>query len=303
MVGRREERAKELEEEFKKEERKEKHKKLGKKILKIILIIIILITLFFMYMHFVGTKGLKVKEYKVTSSKLPDSFTGFKIVHFSDLYYLSTIKEKDLNKIVNKINELKPDIVVFTGDLISSNKKIKESDIKTLTKYLKKINPTIGKYAVKGDNDYSNTYNQVMNDSKFKVISNSYELIFYKGNTPILLTGLGSSIKKDFDVDSAFSYEEDLYTIVLTHEPDNTKKIINNKPDLILAGHSLNGQYRLPIIGSLKKFEAAKKYTNSKYKINDTTLFVSNGLGTTNQEFRLFNHPSINFYRLVKEAK
>ncbi len=96
---------------------------------------------------------------------------------------------------------------------------------------------------------------------------------------------------------------DNLYTIVLTHEPDNTKKIINNKPDLILAGHSLNGQIRLPLIGGLKKFESAKKYSNSKYKINDTTLFVSNGLGTTNQEFRLFNHPSINFYRLVKEAK
>ena len=303
MVGRREDRNKELEEEIEKEEKKEKNKKIGKRIIKIVVTIILIITLIFMYMHFIGTKGLKVREYKVTSNKLPSSFTGFKIVHFSDLYYLSTIKEKELNKIVNKINELKPDIVVFTGDLISNNKKIKDSDIKALTKSLKNIETTIGKYAIKGDNDYSNTYDDIMKKSKFKIINNSYELIYYKGNTPILLTGTGSSIKKDSDIDNTFSYdEESLYTISLIHEPDTANKL-TKKANLILAGHSLNGQIRLPIIGGLKKFEDAKKYPNSKYNLSGTTLFVSNGLGTDKHEFRLFNHPSINFYRLVKETK
>ena len=74
------------------------------------------------------------------------------------------------------------------------------------------------------------------------------------------------------------------------------------KPNLILAGHSHNGQIRLPIIGGLTKFEEAKKYSNSKYNIDNTTLFISGGLGTSKYEFRLFNHPSINFYRLVKET-
>ena len=45
-----------------------------------------------------------------------------------------------------------------------------------------------------------------------------------------------------------------------------------------------------------------KKYLNSKYVFDNTTLFVSGGLGTNNSELRLFNHPSINFYRLVKET-
>lgn len=304
MVGRREERSKEIEKEWEQEELKEKKKKRIKKIIKISIILILIIIAFFMYARFVATKGLKVREYKVASSKLPENFTGFKIVHFSDLYYLSTVNEKDLNKIINKINELKPDIVVFTGDLINSKNKLKEKDIETLTKYLKKINTTIGKYAVKGDNDYNKTYNEIMEKSNFKVINNSYELIYYKGKTPILLTGTGSCIKKDCDINSTFSFNEldNIYTVSLIHEPDVIKDMLNNKPNLVLAGHSLNGSINLPFIGGIKKNEYAKKYINKKYTINNSVLYISGGLGTNNNKLRLFNHPSINFYRLVKET-
>ena len=46
------------------------------------------------------------------------------------------------------------------------------------------------------------------------------------------------------------------------------------------------------------KKEGAKKYFSPYYKINDTELYISGGLGNKDYEFRLFNHPSINFYRL-----
>ena len=304
MVSR-EEKNKYLEEDIKKEEKKEKRKKITAKIIKIVIIIIILISSIFIYMHFVGTKGLKVKEYKVESNKLPDSFTGFKIVHFSDLYYLTTINEKEMKNVVKKINELKPDIVVFTGDLIDNTKDIEKNDTDFLIKQLNKIDAKIGKYAIKGEQDYTNAYNQVMSKTNFKVISNSYELIYYKGNTPILLTGMNSCIKKNCDSSNAFSFNEidNLYTISLIHEPDALKDIINNKPDLVLAGHSLNGQIRLPLIGGLIKQEYANNYNEPKYEIKNTKLFISGGLGTNKYEFRLFNHPSINFYRLVKETK
>ena len=304
MVETREKRSKELEKELKKEDNKKKKKKIIKGLILSVVIIILLIVSLFLYMYFVGTKGIKVREYKVVSDKLPDSFTGFKIVHFSDLYYLSTIKEKELNNVVDKINELKPDLVVFTGDLVDNKKKLDKKDIEALEKNLGKIEATIGKYAVKGDNDYSNTYLTIMEEANFTVINNSYELIYYKGNTPILLTGISSCLKKDCDINQAFSFDkiDNLYTITLVHEPDTTQNILNNKTDLILAGHSLNGQIRLPLIGGIKKQENATKYPDSKYKINDTTLYVSGGLGTYKKELRLFNHPSINLYRLVKET-
>ena len=302
VIEYRSEKNKELEESLRKEERNEKRIKLGKKILKITLIVILVISFIFILMHYVGTKGLVVKEYKVESNKLPTEFHGFKIVQFSDLHYLTTMKNKEVKKIVNKINEINPDIVVFTGDLIAENKEITKDQIDFLTKQLNKINSKLGKFAVKGNEDYNKNYDAIMNKTDFKIINNSYEVIYYNGTTPILLTGSGSILKNDSDVNKAFSYNdlENVYTISLIHEPDVTDNIISYNPDLILAGHSHNGQIRLPLIGGLVKFDEAKKYNNPKYNLDDTTLFISGGLGTSKYEFRLFNHPSINFYRLVK---
>ena len=118
-----------------------------------------------------------------------------------------------------------------------------------------------------------------------------------------MLTGNGSILQNDSNINQAFSYdkEDNLYTISLFHEPDRIDDIISKyKVDLALAGHSHNGQIRLPKVGAIMKVNYGKKYPNEEYVINDTKLYVSGGLGTSMYEFRLFNHPSINLYRLTK---
>lgn len=303
----RSERLQELEKELEKEKNQQiNHKRRGV-FLKIFFTIIILFLLLILYMHFIGTKGLTVREYKVESDLLPDSFHGFKIVHLSDLHYLTTIHNKKVEKIVNKINSLKPDVVVFTGDLIDNTKQPTEEELNTLIESLNKIEVTTGLYAIKGNHDYENDYfEKVFNETNFKILNNDYDLIYYKGNTPILLTGVGSILENDCDINQAFSYSgmDNLYTISLPHEPDVIDNIISKyHVDLALAGHSHNGQIRLPGIGAIMKVEEGKKYPNKHYTLGNTELYVSGGLGTSMYEFRLFNRPSINLYRLVKEAK
>lgn len=303
----RSEKNQELDQELRKEERQEKiHRRIGI-FLKIFFSIITILILLLLYMHFVGAKGLVVREYKVESSLLPESFHGFKIVQMSDLHYLTTVKEKEVEKIVSKINELKPDIVVFTGDLIDSSKTPTEKELNSLINSLNNIEVTTGLYAIKGNHDYiDDSFEKVFNKTKFQILDNSYQLIYYKGTTPILLTGVGSILENDCDINQAFSFSEmdNLYTISLLHEPDGIDDMINQyHVDLALAGHSHNGQIRLPGIGAIMKVKEGKNYPNEKYILGDTKLYVSGGLGTSIYEFRWFNKPSINFYRLTKEAK
>lgn len=300
----RSEKSKVLEEQIEKEKKQEiTHKRISI-FFKIFLIFLAIFMILILYMHFIGTKGLMVREYKVESTKLPDSFHGFKIVQFSDLHYLTTIHKKEIKQIVNKINQLKPDIVVFTGDLVDYKKTATEQDIQDLVDSLNKIEVTTGLYAIKGNHDYENDYfEDVFQKTNFKILNNTYELIYYKGATPILLAGVGSILENDCDVDLAFSYSEmdNLYTISLLHEPDVIDYINDKYPvDLALAGHSHNGQIRLPGIGAILKVEEGKRYPNEKYLLNNTKLYVSGGLGTSIYEFRLFNRPSINFYRLIE---
>ena len=249
------------------------------------------------YSHFLGTKGLYIREYAITNEKIPKSFDGFKIVHFSDLHYGSTIRNKEMEKIVNEINRLKPDLVVFTGDLIDEPYQMTDDDIQNLIKYLNNINSSIGKYIINGNHDVKDSFQKVVQNIDFKDLNNKNELVYYKGNVPINLVGLDDYLNHTMDINEAFNYENDYYTILLAHEPDVFDRI-SYDIDLMLSGHSHNGQVRLPFIGVLGTPEGSKKYFDEKYKINKTEMYISGGLGTSMAPFRFLVKPSINFYRL-----
>ena len=100
-----------------------------------------------------------------------------------------------------------------------------------------------------------------------------------------------------------YKKSEDInYKIILVHEPDYIDTITSkyNNTNLVLAGHSHNGQINIPYIKKLLLPEGSKKYYNNYYKVNNTNLYISSGLGESNINFRLFNKPSINFYRINK---
>ena len=264
----------------------------------IFIYILLIIGLIIIYSRYIATTGIQIKEYSVINNKIPESFKGFKVVHFSDLKYGSTTDQKYLKKLVNKINELNPDIIIFTGDLVSSNYKLTDNDKKSIIENLNKLDSKIDIYSIRGDNDINETYNSIITQTKIIEINNLNKLIYYKGDTPIMLIGLDDSINGNQSLDMAFNYEENnYYKILIAHEPDTYEKIKDKNIDLFLAGHSLNGQVRLPFIGSIYTPTGAKKYYDSKYKIDNTEIYISNGLGTSKIPYRLNNRPSINLYR------
>lgn len=299
----REELNKDIQDEIEYEELKEKRKKTVKKVIKIIAIIFIISLVFIVYTKIISTSGLKVKEERIELKKIPDSFNGVKIIQFSDLQYGSTIFEEEVKSLVKKINTRNPDIVVFTGDLIDQDYKIKHEEKEKIIKELNKINANIGKYAVSGDED-KEYFNTIFTQAGFTVLDDSYDLIYNKENNPILITGLKSETK---DIDKAFSYykeeksNKDIYSILIMHEPDTIDQVLNNyKVDLALSGGNLNGEIYIPKVGGLITRKDAKKYTKEYYKINDTRLYVSSGIGTDKLGIRLGTRPSINFLRLAK---
>lgn len=297
----REELNKDLEKDLEKIKLNSKRKKIIKIVLIILGIIILLTTLFISYMKYVGTKHIRINEYNIVNKKIPKNFHGFKIVHFTDLNYPSTLNKKELNNLSNRINELEPDIILFTGNLIKDNSKSKD-----IINFFNNLKPTIDIYSIKGNLDYNKEYDNIISKTKVKVLNNNYSLIYYKGNIPILINGIGSKIKKDNDYNKAFSFNliDNVFTISLIHEPKNIDNIIGKyDTDLILGGHSLNGLIRLPFIGGLVKFEEVGKYNDNYYLEKNTPIYISNGIGTYKYNYRLFNHPSINLYRLISPSK
>lgn len=275
-----------------------------------VIIVLLAVLLVYLYARYQGIRGLVVRDYNIVNENIPPSFDGFSIVQFSDLELGSTTEIEDIEQMVEAINELKPDIVVFTGDVAKSDYAPKEEEKDKLLEALSKIDALLGKYSIRGDDDFEGSfYDVIMSDAGFEDLTNDYELIYYKGLVPIVIYGLGSAINDDQDLKAAFSYPngtEDTsimatYRIMLAHEPDTILNLDKYNISLMLSGHSHNSEINIPFIKDYYNIKGASKYFDKEYKVGNTELYISSGIGTSKFKVRLFSKPSISIYRLYTD--
>lgn len=286
------------------EVRRSKQKRIVLFLLKVIMILFILSVSFYLFNQYISTKMIIVKEERIINQKIPTSFDGLKIVQFSDLHYGSTIFIDEVKDLVGLINLRKPNIVVFTGDLVDEKYNLSSEEQENLISALSNIHADIGKYAISGEDD-GESFMTIFNQSDFIILNNDYDLVYNDSNNPILVVGISSSLQGLSDIDKAFgyfnseAYDSNIYTITLLHEPDLIDEINNRyKSDLFLAGHSHNNSINYPWGGSPYKIEGALKYNTEYYEIDGSQLYISSGIGTDGYGIRLLCFPSINFFRL-----
>ena len=268
----------------------------------LISIILVLVVIFgiLIYSRFIGVTGLDTKEI-VINTNISEGYDGLKIVHFSDLHYKKVITEKRVKELVSEINKINPDMVMFTGDLLDKDYTVTNSDINFLIKQLSSIKTKYGIFAVMGDNDYSNeeVVNNIYIQSDVTLLKNTSTIIYNENNEKIYIGGLDSFNKNKADIDILDGYNDIDYKMILVHEGDYVDNVISkiNDVDMILSGHSMNGSVNVLGIKNMLLPSGSKKYYKPYYKINDTDIYISNGIGVDKVNFRLFNTPSINFYR------
>ena len=266
---------------------KEKTIKITKIILKVLLVLIVIFGVIFFYGHFYEVNRFNTHEYLINDTNIPSEFNGVKVLHFTDILYGSSINQNKLLRLTEEIKLINPDIVIFTGNIISKDYQISENEIKTISDFFNNIPYTIGKYAVLGDTDTQN-FDLILENTNFTILNN--ELItIYNGMNKINLIGINYNVEKEIKQNT------EGYTITIINNYDEYNKY-QVKSDLILAGHNLGGEiklFNLPLLGH-------DKHLNSYYEENGSKIYISNGLGTIHN-IRLMNKPSMNVYRLYSK--
>lgn len=275
-----------------------KTKKQEKKKRNIFIYLLLIISLMILYARYIEPNKLVIKEYKIENKLLPDSFDGLKIVHFSDVHYGSTVDFKYLKKIINLINKQNPDIIFFTGDLLDKGTTLTNKEKENIKNELNKLKSTLGNFIVNGNHDIKHleTFKEITNNN-FTLLENEEKLLYYKESTPISIVGLSdaSETKVNYDV---LTKENNLFRFVLAHEPDEYKKIKEYSFNILLSGHSHNGQIRIPFVGAVYTPIGSKTYYDDYYNLDNKEIYISNGIGTSTINLRFNSTPSINLYRL-----
>lgn len=254
--------------------------------------LLIIVLILFISIYFVGTMGIFIKEYKIETSKIDKGMHGLKILQFTDIHYGSVNKSK-INDLVKKINSAKPDIVIFTGDLIDEKYKISSEEKEWMIKKLTEIKSSLGKYYVAGEED-KNTAISILNLSGFSNLKNQKQLIYNNSKKPIFLFD-----KNTIKLQNDDEIEMDAFKIVALHDPNDIENIKNYKFDLAISGHTHNGQINIP---KIKNLFINGKYYKSYQVVNGSKLYINPGIGTSKFNIRLFNHPTIYLFRILKTS-
>lgn len=271
---------------------------------KIIIVIFLLSLGVILYSRYIGPKWLIINETNVINSNIPNSFYGYKIVQISDIHYNNTIFKKDIKEIVDKMNKINPNIIVITGDLLDNNITYESSDKNEVINFLNDLKAEY-KYIITGDHDQNDIFEEIINATDFKLLDNTYDVIYNGDYDPIIISGLSTKKDKTSITDKldntikAIDNYKSTYNILLVHEPSIIDSIDSSKFNLVLAGHTHNGQFNIPYLKNLFVDKSDIKYNKKYVKLNESDIYISSGLGTTNIKGRLFNHPSIEVYRLL----
>lgn len=273
----------------------------------IIVICFLMIALF----CFLQNNILEVTHYTFSSSEISDNLDGYCIVQISDLHN----KEfgNGQKHLIKKIQEIQPDMIVVTGDIVDST----HTDMDVAITFLEEAVKIAPCYYITGnhehwlDNDlYEKLINQIdytgtiiLDNEVVEIDSNKSTDTSYNA-TAFVIIGLDDGsllgntlheLSKDFD--------NQQFVLLLAHEPQNMTFYSRENVDLILSGHAHGGQFRIPGIGGVVAPDQGflPDYTEGLHEENGVTMIISRGLGNSIIPLRIFNHPEIVCVELESE--
>lgn len=260
-----------------------------------------------LYGSFVGRTRFEVKEATFTSSRLPQSFDGYRIVQLSDLHIGSFVGNGPaIKRLVDMVNAQHPDLIVLTGDLVN-HRAVELDEFQDILAGLKAKD---GVYSILGNHDYGPYFhwkdkqdqdaNLVDLEQRqvamgWKLLNNSHDFLI-QGNDSIALIGVENEGEPPFsqhgDLPKAKADTDGMFQILLSHNPTHWRREVlpNSNIDLMLAGHTHAMQLQF---GNYSPACYIYPEWGGMYLEGSRGLYVNVGIGYVGLPFRFGAWPEI----------
>lgn len=268
-----------------------------------------------------GKYDYRVENVKVPINGLPDTFKGLRIVQISDAHLGSFVSTpKPVLDALSTINDLKPDLILFTGDLVNS----KAAEAEIWIDAFSKLEAPMGKYSIMGNHDYAEygdfapgeseasvkRLHEIHSEMGFHLLLDEH-VHLKRAQDRIVLAGVENWSKHAFgkrgDIEKALanSQSDSLITLLMSHDPTHFEEIVmgGKAPvDLTMSGHTHGMQMGIKIdfLGiNYSPVSMIYKRWGGLYTEGNQFLHVNRGFGVLGFRGRIGMPPEITLLELL----
>lgn len=243
-----------------------------------------------------------VRDLDVTMANLPASFEGIRVAHLSDLHLGGMMTRELAMRWIDATNAAKPDLVVLTGDYVTSGVAFHED----IAQVIGALSAPLGVFASLGNHDYfggGEPMITLLREKGVTVLRNQGVTIEREG-ARLHVAGVDDVWTRRADMDKTLSdWDGATPCILLAHDPDLFVPAAARNVQLTLSGHTHGGQLAIPFLARwLSLSHLAHRYHQGFYRKGDSTLYVSPGLGTTGLPLRIGTVPTVAMHVLRRAS-
>jgi uncharacterized protein len=251
---------------------------------------------------FINARTINIKNLDISIRKKVTGMKNLNIALISDIHLGTIIGKNQFEKIVDKINSLQPDVVLFAGDMVDEN--IKPVIEENLGESFLKVKSKDGIYAVTGNHEYIGGVEKAckyLTEHGIKILRDSvvkiFDEIYIIGREDRSAGAFGTGKRRKPLSELVKDLDKSLPIIMMDHQPFNLNEAVENGIDLQLSGHTHHGQ-----------IWPFNYITNAIYEVSwgylqkgNTHFYVSSGVGSWGPPIRLANRPEIVNVRITFE--
>jgi predicted MPP superfamily phosphohydrolase len=259
-------------------------------------------------------RWVDIHRHKMPLKGLDPALAGLRIVQLSDLHYSPVVWQRYLIQYMQWVNDLEPDLVVVTGDLITGGYRFAHR----VAKILSHLQPRHGIICTFGNHDYSiygknaseegerraDYLEKCLQDRGMLVLRN--ETAYIKppaGGKPVAIVGLDDEWSGHINPDAAWTnVTPDLPIICLNHNPANARELLRYPWQWMLSGHTHGRQVATSRFGRTFYPHRYRHYTHGYYAVQGRHLYVNRGL-SYGQRMQSWCRPEVTVFKLAAEEE